>query len=528
MKELVLYMYVFLLIALSAFGAHRYYMIYLYRKHKNNPRVPLKYFDELPAVTIQLPLFNEKYVVDRLLEAVAAIRYPRDRFEIQVLDDSTDDTSCIAERKCDEIRKRGLDIKYLHRAERAGFKAGALEHGLQTARGELVAIFDADFLPDADFLEKSIHHFTDPGVGMVQARWDHINRDWSVLTESQGILLDGHFIIEHTARNRSGRFFNFNGTAGIWRKRTIEDAGGWQHDTLTEDLDLSYRAQLKGWRFVYLPELTVPAELPIEISSFKSQQFRWAKGSIQVFLKLFPTIVRSRIPWRVKVESFFHLGANLAYVLLTLFCVLLPFTIILQSRRGMEEVFFDMPVFVLATVSVMIFYFYSEVIVINETRSMACRSRWSPLLYLPITMSIGIGLAVNNTWAVLEALFKKKSPFVRTPKYDVKKKNPEHPHDYNVLCNVYRSKALNGIAVAELLFAIYFTCTIFFALHSLRWFSVPFLMLFQFGFLYISFTTLLGGSLPMLRRRFRNASCEAGVAPATIEAQLKHSASRGS
>ncbi len=504
MREFALYAYVFLLMVLSIFGAHRYYMIYLYRKYRNKGFVPLGSFEELPVVTVQLPIFNEKYVVERLVEAVSKIRYPRDRFEIQVLDDSTDDTVAIAERVCDRVRERGIDIKYIHRTDRTGFKAGALEHGLHTARGEFVAVFDADFLPDADFLEKTIQHFTDPGVGMVQARWDHINRDWSILTESQSILLDGHFMIEHTARNRSGRFFNFNGTAGIWRKSTIADAGGWQHDTLTEDLDLSYRAQLKGWRFIYLPELTVPAELPVEISSFKSQQFRWAKGSIQVFLKIYPKILRSSIPWRVKLESFFHLGANFAYVLMTFFCLLLPLNIVLRFRQGLEEVFFfDMPVFILATVSVMIFYFYSEIAVINETRSMAHRSKLSPLIYLPITMALGIGLTINNARAVFEALLKKESPFVRTPKYDVMKKCPEQNHVQKIFCNVYRSKAVNWVTFVELFFALYFTYTVYFALYSSLWFSVPFLMLFQFGFLYTSFMTLFGAPLSMLSRRLR-------------------------
>ncbi len=493
MREVALFSYLFLLLLLSIFGAHRYYMIYLYRKYRNNRPVPRGYFDPLPTVTVQLPLYNEKYVVDRLLDAVSALRYPIDRLEIQVLDDSTDETTVITERKCAEIREKGIDIKYIHREDRTGFKAGALENGLRTARGEFIAVFDADFLPEPDFLEKTIHHFTDPQVGMVQARWDHLNRDWSLLTESQSILLDGHFMIEHTARNRSGRFFNFNGTAGIWRKNAITDAGGWQHDTLTEDLDLSYRAQLKGWRFIYLPEVTVPAELPVEISSFKSQQFRWAKGSIQVFLKLFPTILRAPVSWKVKVESFFHLGANFGYVLMFLFCLLLPINILLRFRQGVSEVFlFDMPVFILATVSVMIFYFFAEVMVINETRSVAHRSKLSPLLYLPITMSIGIGLTVNNARAVVDALLRRQSPFVRTPKYDVAKKCPQKTHIQKVLSNVYRSNTLSWTIFLELFFAFYFTYAVYFSIYSGLWFSIPFLMLFQFGFLYTSLISLFG------------------------------------
>ena len=225
-----------------------------------------------------MPIFNEMYVVERLIDAVSRIDYPRGLLEIQVLDDSTDETQGIARAKVERLRKAGIDIHYLHRDNRQGYKAGALQEGLKVARGELVAVFDADFVPTPDFLLRSVHFFTDEKIGMVQVRWEHLNRDYSHLTQAQAIFLDGHFVIEHTARNRSGRFFNFNGTAGVWRKATIADAGGWQHDTLTEDLDLSYRAQLAGWQFVYLPEVVSPAEVPVEMNAFKSQQHRWAKG----------------------------------------------------------------------------------------------------------------------------------------------------------------------------------------------------------------------------------------------------------
>lgn len=278
MESFLLYSYVAVLLLLSIFGFHRYYTIYIYRKCKSNVPKPLKTFEKLPKVCVQLPVYNESYVVERLINTVAKIRYPRELFEIQVLDDSNDETVEIAMLACERLKACGINISHIRRPNRIGFKAGALEYGQNLTDAEFIAVFDADFLPPEDFIERTIDFFTDPGIGMVQARWDHLNRDFSILTEVQSILLDGHFMIEHTYRNRSGRFFNFNGTAGIWRKSTIVDAGGWQHDTLTEDLDLSYRAQIKGWKFVYLPELTVPAELPVEISSFKSQQFRWAKG----------------------------------------------------------------------------------------------------------------------------------------------------------------------------------------------------------------------------------------------------------
>src|SRR5205085_7746241 len=275
-EVLFLATYFLVLLILSIYGSHRYVMAYLFYKYKGNLPAPQGRFERLPPVTIQLPVFNEMYVVERLIDAVARIEYPRDRLEIQVLDDSTDETQGIARAKVERLRRDGIDISYLHRDNRAGYKAGALQEGLQVARGELVAVFDADFVPSPDFLRRSVDYFTDPRIGMVQVRWEHLNRDYSHLTQAQAIFLDGHFVIEHTARNRSGRFFNFNGTAGVWRRATIEDAGGWQHDTLTEDLDLSYRAQLAGWRFVYLPEVVSPAEVPVEMNAFKSQQHRWA------------------------------------------------------------------------------------------------------------------------------------------------------------------------------------------------------------------------------------------------------------
>src|SRR3954451_18663058 len=280
----------------------------------------------MPAVAVQVRLFNEMCVFERLLDSVAEIRYPRDRFQVQVLDDSTDETQEICRRKIADLGARHpeLDIEYVHRVDRSGFKAGALENGLRTAKGEFILIFDADFLPLPDVLERSIQYFLDPKVAVVQCRWEHVNRDFSALTEVQALMLDGHFIMEHAGRNWSGRFFNFNGTAGLWRRAAIADAGDWQHDTLTEDMDLSYRAQLRGWKFVYVPEITAPAELPVEMSAFKSQQFRWAKGSVQVAKKLLPTILRSRsATFAQKSEALFHLTNNAAYPLLLLLSILL-------------------------------------------------------------------------------------------------------------------------------------------------------------------------------------------------------------
>src|SRR5919201_3520243 len=322
-ETLTLATYFFVLIILAVYGWHRYYLVYLYMRHRGkDPRAagPLA---SLPPVTIQLPLYNEMYVADRLIAAVCAIDYPRELLEIQVLDDSTDETCRIAEQAVRRFAAEGLDIKYFHRTNRRGYKAGALEEGMKVARGEFIAIFDADFIPSRDFLVRLMPHFADRSVGMVQARWGHINQDYSLLTKIQAILLDGHFVLEHGARNRSGCFFNFNGTAGVWRRDAIHTAGGWQHDTLTEDMDLSYRAQLLGWRFVYVPDVAAPAELPVEMSSFKAQQFRWAKGSIQVAKKLLPRILRSNATFAQKSEAFFHLTNNFAYPLLILLSLLL-------------------------------------------------------------------------------------------------------------------------------------------------------------------------------------------------------------
>src|SRR5262249_41919761 len=300
--------------------------VILYMKSRDrvpSPAPPPPTYAEMPRVTIQLPIYNEMYVADRLIDAVCEMDYPRERLEIQVLDDSTDETTDIAELAVRRHAARGFDIKYLHRVDRTGYKAGALEAGLRAARADYIAIFDADFIPPKDFLLKTLPHSANPKVGMVQARWGHINQGYSLLTKIQAIMLDGHFVLEHGGRNRAGCFFNFNGTSGVWRRAAIVDAGGWQHDTLTEDLDLSYRAPLRGWQFLFLPTLVTPAEVPVEMNAFKSQQFRWAKGSIQTCRKLLPLILMSDLPLKVKAEAFFHLPANFNYLLMIVLSILM-------------------------------------------------------------------------------------------------------------------------------------------------------------------------------------------------------------
>ena len=476
-ETLTLAAYFFVLIILAVYGWHRYYVVYLYKRNRGKGPKPGPALDLLPVVTIQLPLYNEMYVADRLIDAVCRIDYPRDRLEIQVLDDSTDETRSIAERTVRRFSEQGIDIKYYHRGDRTGYKAGALEAGLKVARGEFVAIFDADFIPTSDFLVRAMPYFSEARIGMVQARWGHINEDYSLLTKIQAILLDGHFVLEHGGRNRSGLFFNFNGTAGVWRRAAIDDAGGWQHDTLTEDLDLSYRAQLRGWRFVFISDLIAPAEVPVEMNAFKSQQHRWAKGSIQTCRKLLPAILRADVPLGVKAEAFFHLSANFNYPLMLLMSILMfPSMVIRYNMGWYEMMLIDVPLFFAATFSVCNFYMVCQREIHTDWRTR--------LRYLPFLMSIGIGLSINNTRAVFEALLNKQSEFTRTPKYHI-----EGDADEWVGKNYRQTVAIQPLI--ELAFGLYFTWTVFYALANQIYGTVPFLILFQIGFLYTGLLSIV-------------------------------------
>jgi len=473
--------YFIVLIILAAYGAHRYWLVYLYYKHKKNKTTePAEHFNELPRVTVQLPIFNEQYVVDRLLEAVCRLEYPKEKLDIQLLDDSTDETVEVARILVDRYAALGHPVAYLHRDNRAGFKAGALEAGLKTAKGEFVAIFDADFVPPPDFLLKCIHHFTDPKVGMVQTRWTHINRNYSLLTQVEAILLDGHFVLEHSGRARSGVFFNFNGTAGMWRRRAIDEAGGWEHDTLTEDTDLSYRAQLKGWKFVYLQDVECPAELPVEMTAFKTQQARWAKGLIQVSKKILPQVFASKLSRHQKIEAVYHLTANLSYPLMIVLSVLLLPAMIIRFYQGwFQMLYIDLPLFMASTFSISSFYLVSQ-------KELFPKSWLRSLLYLPLLMSLGIGLTVTNTRAVLEALVGKQTSFVRTPKYRVESKKDK------VGANKYR-KRLGWVPWIELLIGTYFALAVFYAIDNENYFTVPFLLLFVIGYWVTGLMSLLQG-----------------------------------
>jgi cellulose synthase/poly-beta-1,6-N-acetylglucosamine synthase-like glycosyltransferase len=472
-------LYFLTLTLLAIYGAHRYLMVYLYYKYKRrrNPATAETPADALPAVTVQLPIYNEQYVVERLIDAVVAIDYPRPLLEIQVLDDSTDETSAQARGCVERYRAQGFDICYRHRAERRGFKAGALEEGLREARGAFIAIFDADFIPPPDVLRRVLPGFQDERVAMIQTRWGYLNREYSLLTQVQAIMLDGHFVMEHGARAGSGRFFNFNGTAGIWRKKSIEEAGGWQHDTLTEDLDLSYRAQLAGQRFIFEEQVVSPSELPVEMNAFKSQQRRWSKGSIQTARKILPTVLRSRLPFRVKLEALFHLTNNMAYMLMLFLSVLMFPAIIVRVQAGWIRSFWlDLPFLLAATVSISLFYLCAE----KEVDP----TRWKKrVIYLPLLMSVGIGICVNNTRAVLEALLGVRTEFQRTPKYGIREKKDRWEWMR------YRGPRtwLPGI---ELLFALHFALLIYYTGANRIYTSIPFLCLFFFGYLYVGFCSL--------------------------------------
>jgi cellulose synthase/poly-beta-1,6-N-acetylglucosamine synthase-like glycosyltransferase len=482
--------YFVVMIILAFYGIHRYQLVWLYYRNRKKAakwsESPSRFAEgELPFVTIQLPIFNEQFVINRLIDACCRLDYPRDRFEIQVLDDSTDETIQAAQQIVARyaLGFAGMEpqpIVYIHRENRHGFKAGALDAGLNRARGEFVAIFDADFVPPRDWVMKVIHHFAEPEVGMVQTRWTHLNRNYSFLTQVEAILLDGHFVLEHGGRSRAGVFFNFNGTAGMWRRAVIGQAGGWQHDTLTEDTDLSYRAQLIGWKFKYLQDVECPAELPIEMTAFKTQQARWAKGLIQTGKKILPRVLKSDAPWHTKLEAWYHLTANLSYPLMIVLSTLLMPAMIIRSYQGwIQMMLIDFPLFMASTMSVSSFYLVSQ-------KELYPKRWYRTFIYLPCLMALGVGLTITNTKAVMEALFGIKSAFARTPKYSVKKKGEKSQ------ATKYR-KRLGFIPLIELAIGCYFAFTVWYAVTSENYFTVPFLLLFVFGYWYTGLLSLLQG-----------------------------------
>ena len=474
---------------LCIYGLHRYSLVYLFLKSKNRRPEPKGRFSELPHVTVQLPMYNEQYVAKRITERTCQIEYPRHLLEIQVLDDSTDETVDIARETVERMRALGHDVVYIHRDNRIGYKAGALREGTTQARGEFIAIFDADFLPPTEILRDTIHFFTDEKIGMVQSRWSHLNRDLSLLTQTQAILLDGHFLIEHTARNRSGRFMSFNGTAGIWRRSAIDDAGGWEHDTLTEDLDLSYRAQLRGWKFIFLPDLKSPAELPPEMNAFKAQQHRWTKGGTQTCVKLLPKVLRSNESWQVKLEACFHLTSGFVYILIVMLSVLIGPAIYLkltypQYLPGGQR-FLDPILFFVGTCSALSFYICSQ--------RQVHRNWFDCIRYIPVLMAVAVGIAFNNAVAAIEGLFGHQSEFVRTPKFG------DEAHRQGNWQKRAGSFPIRGTwqAWAELALGLHLCAWLIACLMSENWLervsaAAPFMLMFIAGYIYVSLQTFYG------------------------------------
>ena len=461
-------LYAACVVLLSVYGFNSLVLTWLYLRHRHDavptPSPPA----EWPRVTVQLPIYNEMHTVERLLHAAAGLDYPRDRLEIQVLDDSTDATSRVASRVVARLRHRGTDIVHITRRDRSGFKAGALAEGMTTAKGELLAIFDADFLPPPDFLRRVVPHFADPAIGCIQTRWGHLNRDYSLFTRIQALGVDGHFVVEQAARNRAGLFINFNGTAGVWRRGCIEDAGGWKGDTLTEDLDLSYRAQLCGWRMRYLPEVVVPAELPAQIGAFKRQQARWAQGSIQTAMKMLGPLLRSGQRWSVKLEGSIHLTNYLVHPLMLLVVLLtLPMSF---SRSWVLAV---APWLMIAAVGPPLLY--------TVTQLADCREWPKRLRDLPVLTLLGMGLALSNTQAVMKALLGLHEGFVRTPKFSLR-----WPDDAWV-GSVYAVGA-DSIILGELFLAA-FAFILLVAPGIDRGF-VPWLLLYAGGFGYVAGVSL--------------------------------------
>lgn len=477
LKFIILTGYFTALAGFSLFGFYKLILLVLYLKNRRQDQVPAELFDELPPVTIQLPIYNEMYVAERLVKTCCKIRYPRHLLEIQVLDDSTDDTCPIAKKVVQEMCDQGYDVKYIHRVDRKDFKAGALANGLKTARGEYVAIFDADFLPGEDFLEKTVHFFKDDKIGMVQARWGFINEKQSLLTRIQTVFLNGHFVIEHTSRHRAGRFFNFNGTAGIWRKEAIASAGGWQGDTLTEDLDLSYRAQLKGWKFIYLKDLVVPSELPVEVNGLKGQQFRWVKGMTEVCIKLMPYIWKSNIPFYKKIDSTLHLLSNTGYITTTLMALLVVPTLYMfdhffKSMAVVPLVYF----FITNFVAVFLYFTYAESEVGN--RGLA------KIRDVFLLMVVGIGLSINGTKAILEAVRGKKTKFIRTPKFSATNTSDNDWHKRKYV------KKTDNTFFFEVIFALYFLWCAFLVFTSGNVYYVFPLCFFGPGYFYLIYHSI--------------------------------------
>jgi len=484
-----LIIYLLALMSLFIYGMNCYLLMIFYllksskarRQHQEIKEIFFRNVPEKdwPQVTIQLPVYNERYVVRRLIQSVCRFDYPRELLEIQILDDSTDDTVDIAKAEAAKMMRQGFDIGYIHRDDRIGFKAGALKEGLKYAKGEFVGIFDADFIPHPSFLKETIPYFSDPEIGMLQTRWGHINSDYSLLTRAQSMGIDGHFGVEQASRAWSGFFMNFNGTAGIWRKTTIEDAGGWQADTLTEDLDLSYRAQLKGWKLKFVSDVVCLAEVPVTINAFKSQQHRWAKGSIQTAKKNLGKLFKSDISLLVKFQAFMHLTHYMVHPMMLL--VVLTSIPMLYSQWFFDSLAYPIMIFTmlcLATCGPSSMYLFSQKVLYHDWKSR--------IKILPFLMCLGTGIAVNNTKAVLEAFLNIESGFIRTPKYGIKKKEDSWK-------SKHYSIPLNTISILEFFLGLYSLSGLILFLFFSKYLVSPFLLIYTSGFFYVFFLSVKHG-----------------------------------
>jgi cellulose synthase/poly-beta-1,6-N-acetylglucosamine synthase-like glycosyltransferase len=492
MTTMVLLAAYFVILGLLAlFGVHRIVLCWWARPSAGLK--PLNFAlppdEDLPHVLVQLPLFNEMYVAERIIDAAAALDYPYNRLQIQVLDDSTDESRALVERKIQALAAKGIPIHLVRRPDRIGYKAGALAFGLKQSSAEYVAIFDADFVPEPDFLKRTlVDLLNEPSCGLVQARWGHLNRDASLLTRAQAVFLDGHFAIEHRGRNQRGRCFNFNGTAGIWRRKTIDDAGGWRSETITEDFDLSYRAQLKGWKFKYRDDIVVPAELPQSWRAFRSQQARWTRGSIETCRLLLKDVVcASQWTLAQRVEAVIHLTSNLTYLLMAALGTLLPATVVLRDQLGWrifggEAILsaFDFTMLTAGTLAMLIFY-------IRALQVSMLRTSWKRFLDIPIALCLGAGLSLGNSMEVIRGFVSKNSEFVRTPKRG-HLKTPEQTTPYKV-------SGKKVILLLELLFSAYYLAAIVYAMSFRLWAALPFLLLYLLGFLFMSIGTVSEGEL---------------------------------